>query len=1230
MKKLNTIIILFISIITLQAANLNGVKIYINPGHGGYDGANDRNLVTINFPLGDTLGFWESYSNLQKGLALRELLELSGATVFMSRTQNRDQDDRLLSEIAEEANASNVDAFLSIHTNAIGTNTGTNYVLLLYHGYDNAPTVTASLPMAQAAWPRLMSNQLTNWTHYTTSTNLRGDFSFYNNTSGLGVLRSLTIPGFLSEGSFHDYQPETHRLLNKDYRKLEAVNLHRYFCDYFQADLPTTGIIAGFAKADGETFTHPKYTYKAGTNDRWLPLNGAKVKLMNAAGDSLNMYQVDTLYNGIFAFCNLSPGTYKLSISASNRTTKDTSVIVIAATTTYAKMMLKDPNLVVAKDTTPDYPTPAQEAGIIARDSYKFGPATPAVPDWLNAAQVRKMLYRNEKLYILTNEPKIIIANASTAAKIREMDLTGIAGGVNTVSDINFTSDGYLLACNKDTIGLPENFGRYFKVYTWDNDSVAPALLFQTQSQGNWITGVMGETFAVSGPRWKCSVYTPSVTTGSSKAVRIVGLLYEEGIATVGYKYMLDATNYTEALWGKQLKFTISPTGKDHFYLDSEKLIPTEFQFDWTKADREPLVNKGTFTEKSGYTIQPVAAGSSYFRHAGRVYMAAPVCGIDSTSVGVAMFDISNGLSNAVKVSEKTPEAGLGTTKATFMGAGAKVSGYDIDLLILAQNQGFARYKTIVPEPKANIYASELHLRIPTCLDCQNAYSFNFTLNENATDVFINILKGQEVVKVISAGALPKGVHMIAGNFDGLADGEYTWSVTAIAGTVDRPMKITDNTQPQLQFYSPRGVAVDNSFDSPFFGRVYATETVPGTVTNRTTKDGIYILNSALQDVTGQGANSYAGQVTWGANSSPMRVNVAEDGKVYISDWSDGHPGVWIMDPANPTAAFKPVFDGLTKATSGLSSKNSVNVHGSISHCWVTGTEANTKLYTFDEDFIDATATSAGNLLQYNIGNLETPWQSAPSAIVYNDALNGNLQQNFNSCIAPDGRGGWWISQNRAEDTMLIPSLIHVGNDGLVNFNSGKTPSLIENSVSGGLAISYDGTRLAMGCKDEVKIFSVTYSETGIPTLTRLHSIKPAMGANTAGLAFDRAGNVYVISNTSERLGMWALPKTTNEFITPAPSSSRILIIHTSVSDIKQSLDLISIYPNPANEIVTFDGNGTRMEDIAIFDIKGRMVLSERVESPKTTINVSRLQPGVYLLKVRTQQGTTTKRIMKR
>ena len=128
--------------------DLTGIKIYVNAGHGGYD-SNDRSCWTIPVPETWTNpeGYWESKSNLAKALALEEMLKKSGATVIMSRRTNksgirdleyypgateqekaelRNGDDRDLSAIAEEANANNVDHFLSIHSNAL--NASTNYL----------------------------------------------------------------------------------------------------------------------------------------------------------------------------------------------------------------------------------------------------------------------------------------------------------------------------------------------------------------------------------------------------------------------------------------------------------------------------------------------------------------------------------------------------------------------------------------------------------------------------------------------------------------------------------------------------------------------------------------------------------------------------------------------------------------------------------------------------------------------------------------------------------------------------------------------------------------------------------------------------------------------------------------------------------------------------------------------------------------------------------------------
>ena len=146
---------LFILAGSLTAQDFSGIKIYINPGHGGHD-SDDRYISST--------GYWESEGNLTKGLYLRDLLENLGATVIMSRTQNRSIDDRSLSEIDAEANANNVDYFHSIHSNA--HNETVNYPLVLFRGTDSNPVFSQAKTMGSIIW-----NQLKN---------IPGNIAFYS------------------------------------------------------------------------------------------------------------------------------------------------------------------------------------------------------------------------------------------------------------------------------------------------------------------------------------------------------------------------------------------------------------------------------------------------------------------------------------------------------------------------------------------------------------------------------------------------------------------------------------------------------------------------------------------------------------------------------------------------------------------------------------------------------------------------------------------------------------------------------------------------------------------------------------------------------------------------------------------------------------------------------------------------------------------------------------------
>ncbi|MDR0420479.1 MAG: Ig-like domain-containing protein, partial [Prevotellaceae bacterium] len=234
-------------------------------------------------------------------------------------------------------------------------------------------------------------------------------------------------------------------------------------------------------------------------------------------------------------------------------------------------------------------------------------------------------------------------------------------------------------------------------------------------------------------------------------------------------------------------------------------------------------------------------------------------------------------------------------------------------------------------------------------------------------------------------------------------------------------------------------------------------------------------------------------------------------------------------------------------------------------HCWITGTGADTKLFTIDEDYTDAIATSTGNLLQYNIGELSTPWEQVPSGIVYNDILHGNLIQNFNNSITPDGRDGWWISQYRGTNSITIPSLIHINDQGVVtNFGS---YSDIPDSYQGAMAVSVDAAQIAIGCLNATRIFDITFDGSNIPTLTLKYIIATSLGANTHGLSFDRANNVYIASNDNNttlatRVGVFALPKSDNSFTTPAPSTSVI-----NITSVEKPVVVSAVPANGATDV---------------------------------------------------------------
>lgn len=329
--KILTLSIFVLIAFSMPAQDLTGIKIHINPGHGGWDG-DDRGIPTPLYPsVGPNVGFWESQSNLDKGMQLKTMLEAHGATVQMSRTQNRTQDDLPLSTIVQMANEFQADFMLSIHSNA--GNGVANYVLQLFAGKTDGDTHNYPTPTPRSNESRDISteiaknqykNQLTYWT---ANYNVSGDKTFARLfmgwSDGYGVMRGLTVPGTISEGSMHDYIPETYRLMNMEYKWLESWNFLKAFCTYFKnAEIPT-GNIAGYVKDSRNLILDGPY--KKYGKDVLLPLDSAKLTIL----ETNQTYIVDKNRNGVYVFKDLQPGTYTVKAEATGYYSQTKEITVV-------------------------------------------------------------------------------------------------------------------------------------------------------------------------------------------------------------------------------------------------------------------------------------------------------------------------------------------------------------------------------------------------------------------------------------------------------------------------------------------------------------------------------------------------------------------------------------------------------------------------------------------------------------------------------------------------------------------------------------------------------------------------------------------------------------------------------------------------------------------------------------------------------------------------------------
>lgn len=1201
MKKIILLATALVVGFSLQAKTTDEFRIYLNPGHGSY-GANDRPMPTVGHPNTgqlnaegttwmdtDTLGFYEGRGTLPRAFAIKNYLKSVGVpseNIVMSReangpwpytTPNSEYDpeenfNKPLAEICEEVEEGNFDMFISSHSNASTDGTSTNYPLFLYRGYDtgttgeagyNGPGVEGSDDMARTVWPYHHMGEIEPQSHYSvTNMNVRGDISFYGSYSTatrlngkqysgyLGVLKH-GVPGYLLEGFFHTYQPARHRALNFDYDRLEGIREARGVATYWGFNLNGKGEIAGTVKDMHEKIVNNLYKYAYGTDDQWLPVNGAQV-VLKKNGNEVATYTVDNEWNGFFAFFDLEPGDYTVEATADGYKLLEEPIAatVAANNTCYSFIKLENENYVPEEETYENYPDPVQPAYLKMPGEIVFGQDEGTTYDGV-VGNVAQALQYGDSTIVLSHEGKLAhlyIVDNNTKQIVKELSTEGIFNMdepifYNQIGSIALSADRKLVGVSAVRTCFNADYADGYPrgtmyAYYWDDFDSAPTEWFSTQYSSNWYRSDLGLGLAVSGPIKEAVVCVPAPTTGTTRGVRPAFFVIADGnvvstsranangiiaLTELGDPLATEGNfgDYNVANYGA-IKVVVSPFD-DHSFIIGGSKTGKLYEFPVTADGAIPECNILTADELLGNGMQ-------FFKYAGHKLLVAPY-GTMNDVKGIKIYDITNGIANATLV--ETVNTDLNTAKditansADFAWAGAVVNQEDIHAYLAGSDKNVVKFATDaegVEQPVVKgIYAYDLNYNSDG-----GEYTFTFKANADANEASISIINPEtgEVLLTLPIENVVAGENTVTIPAEQLQDvvtGEgtmnLTWEITLTGDPIARIDKLNN---PDDFAFNRIGNAVDVNPESPYFGRFYLVNRIGSS----NTSNAIYAYTPEGEQIGGP----ISGEYTLG---NPFRLAIDQNGTVYLANWADGaRSGVFKLNPETLSGDLEPFFVGSHASDGTITNDAGQMMCTSTPSVFIAGKGANTHMYCHLED-------ANNDISQYNIGNedgtIMENWTAAPTRMW---GIGAKLISTHGAVIGESQDGGIWVVQNRSagNNDAGVPSLIYVNPEGEIIFNSGSVDNPIHDYLSGTQyaagAISPDGTELVVNQPDgTLKFFAIEYTRSDVPVLTYKYDYKHGVGNTVTQINYDYAGNLFV---SAGKLAILSMPNENNTHTTPA------------------------------------------------------------------------------------------------
>jgi len=296
----------------------------------------------------------------------------------------------------------------------------------------------------------------------------------------------------------------------------------------------------------------------------------------------------------------------------------------------------------------------------------------------------------------------------------------------------------------------------------------------------------------------------------------------------------------------------------------------------------------------------------------------------------------------------------------------------------------------------------------------------------------------------------------------------------------------------------------------------------------------------------------------------------------------------------------------------------------------IQGTMGNlTWVLTDDSTFI---VRGSGAMWNYSYNTM--PWylhRSSIATVIIGDSVTSIGNDAFSSCsnltsvTIPNSVvsiGDWAFYNCSSLPSVIIPcNVTNIGNNGFLRC-SGLTSITIHVITPPAIGTS---TFYGMSKNIPVYIPCGTHSNYTTPANWGEFSNFIELTDTTSYSATISQGGAYS-DNNFINLTQAGTYYDTLQSINGCDSIIELTLTIASVGIAETQASTISIYPNPAQNTLYIQSSET-IEQVRVYDISGRELI--QLPYPAQSIDINHLATGIYLVKVRTAQGETIKKIVK-